>query len=710
MAYEQDMYRPDMGPANGGGPAAPGNLMGSNPGQIDLDSTIAQLKVSDQPSDLLSIAERKMELHSYMRNWLSSAMMHRREDYEDKWNRWRRNMRNIYDPTKRMQKERWQSIMFVPLSMQNKEIIKSQLYRTLSAGTPVDIKPTTSGSEDEATALKDLIIPQMKRSKYEVASNDFFDDVLTYGTGFMKIFWEKKMARRSKRVPQYAPLDPQSMAAMQQQAASGQPVPPPKPVSYQRMPAELTTVYSGVSAYHVSIWDMFFASDVGAGNIQNVMHAQRYKMTFQEILDGIKQGFFFPEAADALRDVMENLEPTQDKQQEWADLNRTSIRPPKQVNDRNHTVYEAWGPLPKRLAYLRPEEQHLIDNPDELVPCKMLFANECLIDVSENDDYKGESPFLSTGYLHVPGEIYHIGIGEMLEQIQDSINEDTNQRKDNVSLILNRMGAILERAIVSRADLISAPGRWIRIKSNSSDDVTKAVAWMDTPDVTQSSYMETFHQERFAQELTGANRVTIGSGGIGTKDITQTKGGMQILKQSSEDRLIYYAQLIESDFCLAAIKRYYCLIYNNMQPDQVEQFLGPERARYFVPRPPEAIESDYNFSPEGVFTAMHQPIRISQWQAFRDQYRGAPFFDDQAMAQVLAKAIEVPDIEKVIQVMRDPITGKPLPFQMMQQLSTLAQHLAGAPQDPSGGGQSTSDHSKPKIPTKKAGPTEPTAV
>lgn len=676
------------------------------PGQnVSLDAIIAQLRSSDSANDSLDIAARKMEVHGWLRNWLSSAMMHRREDYEDKWNRWRRNMRNIYDPNKRMQKENWQSIMFVPLSMQNKEIIKSQLYRTLTAGFPVDVKPTSSGSQDEAAAIKDLVIPQMQRSKYDIASNDFYDDVLTYGTGFMKLFWEKKIARRSRRTPIYAPMGPDQMAQLQ---ATGQPA---APAGYQRAPAQMTEIYSGVSAYHVSIWDMFFADDVNAGNIQNVMHAQRYKLTFQEILDGIKQGYFFPEAAPALRDVMESLEPSQDKQEEWADLNRTSIRPPKQINDRKHTVYEVWGQMPKRLVYLRPEEQHLIDNPDELVPAKMLFANAVLLDVSENDDYKGESPFLSTGYLHVPGEIYHIGIGEMLEQIQDSINEDTNQRKDNVSLILNRMGVILERAIVSRADLISAPGRWIRVKSNSSDDVTKAVSWMETPDVTQSSYMETFHQERFAQELTGANRVTIGSGGVGTKDITQTKGGMQILKQSSEDRLIYYAQLIESDFCVQAIKRFYSLIYNNMQPDQVAQFLGPERARFFVPRPPEEVENDYHFSPEGVFTAMHQPIRISQWQAFRDQYRGAPFFDDQAMAQILAKAIELPDMDKVIQVMRDPITGKPLPFQMMQQMSILAQHLAGAgPTDPSGGGQSTSPHSKPSMPTQKAGPNEPNSV
>lgn len=688
----QDPSRPDL-------QAPTVSLAQPAPQNLDLDAEIARLTSSMPHGQAGDIAARKQELHSYLRNWLATAMMHRREDYEDKWNRWRRNMRNIYDPTKRLQKERWQSIMFVPISMQNKEVIKSQLYRTLTAGLPFDIKPTSSGTHDEGEAIKDLILPQMKRSKFEVASNDLWDDVLTYGTGFMKIFWERRYARRSRRVPTY---DPIGMMQMQQMQQSGQPL---QPSSYQRTPAVPTLVYNGVSAYHVSIWDMFIAEE--AANLQDIPHCQRYKMMFQQVLDGIKQGFYFPESASALRDIMEELEPPQDKQEEWADLNKTTLRPPKDVNDRRHNTYEWWGQLPKRLVYLRPEDQQLVDNPDELVPAKAVFANEVLMGVDENDDYKGESPFLSTGYLKVPGQIYHIGIGEMLEQIQDSINEDTNQRKDNVSLILNRMGAILERAIVSRADLVSAPGRWIRIKSNSSDDVTKAVAWMDTPDVTKSSYMETFHQERFAQELTGANRVTIGSGGIGTKDVTQTKGGMQLLKQSSQDRLIYYAQLIESDFSFAAMKKYYSLIYNNMDPQQVAQFLGPQRAAFFIPRPPEDIENDYHFAPEGVFSAMHQPIRIQQWQAFRDQYKGAPFFDDLQMAQILAKAIEVPDMDKVIVPVRDPMTGQPIPFQMMQQMSMVAQMATGQHQPPEGPGKAGSPHSKPKINTAKAGPNEP---
>ena len=645
------------------------------------------------------IQARKDELHSYLRGWLAKSMQARRKNYEDRWNRWRQNSRNIYDPQKKARKEKWQSALFVPITMQNKEIIKSQLFRTLVSGLPYSIRPRPSGTQDEAKDVKDLVVREMERSKLEVVINDFLDDLTIYGTGFIKLFWENKFKRRSQRVPIYEPMTPETMARMEM---TGQ---PPQVVGYQKMPAVPTLVYRGVSAWAVSIWDLFFVD--GTKSLQSDPHAQRYRISFQEILDGIAQGFYFPEAAYKLKDVDEGDQVPQDKQREAADFARSIIPPSRTINERPHTVYEWYGPLPKKWLYVRPDDQHLIDNPDELVPAKCLFANEVLIAVDENEDYCGESPFESTGYLHVPGSVYHIGVAEMLEQIQDTMNEDTNQRKDNVQLILNRMFAILERSIVSRADLVSRPGGAIRIKSNSTDDVNKAIQWLETPDVTQSSYVETAHLERFAQELTGANRVTIGSGGTDARDVTQTKGGMELLKQSSTDRLMYYAMVIESDFITRMIRKFYSLIYQNIQPEEILQVLGPERAQYFQLRTPEEIERDNRLAPEGVFSTMHQPVRIAQWQAFRDQFAGAMFFDDQHMAQILGRAIELPDLDKIIVPMRDPVTGQPIPFPMMQQLSMLAQAQAGAPQPPGGPGKAGAATTKPRIPTKKAGENTP---
>lgn len=644
----------------------------------------------------VSLQIRRRELHEHLRRWLAKSMEARKANYEGKWNRWRRNARSIYDPARRAKKESWQSAFFVPITLQNKEIIKGTLYRTLVSGLPYGVKPKPSGSLDESQNIKDLTLREMEKSKLEVNMNDFLDDMLTYGAGFLKLFHERKFARRARRQPIYA--EP-TMETLQRMEMTGEPLPV---IGYQKLPPELVQTYAGVRAYFVSIWDMFFED--GAKNVQSAPCAQRYRMALQEIKDGVAGGFFFEECLSLLQNTQAPPGPTEDKQQEAADFNRSTIEAPKMGNEREHICYEWWGLLPAKYVYIRDEDAGMqLEDPEALVPAKALFTNDALLAVDENDDYSAENPFLSSGYVHVPGTIYHMGVAELLEQIQDSINEGTNQRKDNVQLVMNRMFAILEKAIVSRADLVSRPGGAIRIKSGSTDDIRKAVQWLDTPDVTESSYLETQHEERYSQELTAANRVTIGSGGSSARDVTQTKGGMELLHQSSNDRLIYYAMVLEADLISDLIRRYYKLIYQNIVPEEIFAILGPIRAQTFILRSPEEIENDYVMSPEGVFSTMHQPVRIAQWQAFRDQYAGAPFFDDFAMGQLLARAIELPDADKVLVPMRDPVTGQPIPFQMMQQLALMAQMEAGAPQDPSGPGKAGAAGTTPRMPTTKVG-------
>lgn len=642
---------------------------------------------------------RKMELHAYVRGWMSKSMMARRANYEDKWNRWRRNARNMYDPVRLQRKEKWQSALFIPITMQNKEIIKAQFFRTLVSGLPYGVRTRPSGSQDEAINIKELFMRSMERSKLGVSLNDCFDDMLTYGTHFLKIYRATEFKWRSKRVPIIEPITPDVINRALQ---TGQ---PPQIIGYDRTPPQPTLTFKGTKADHVSIWDMFLEDR--CANLQSSPHAQRYKMTFQEILDGVAQGYYFPEAALKLANVRENGQVPLDQQAAERDLGHSQIHVARADRWKEHTIYEWWGMLPRRLVYLWPDQQHLLgDDPEGLVPARVLFTNEALCATAENEDYCGESPFLSSGYLKVPGSVYHIGVAEMLEQIQDSINEDTNQRKDNVQLILNRMFAILERAIVSRSDLVSRPGGAIRIKSNASDDVNKAIKWLETPDVTQSSYQETFNTERFAQELTGANRVTIGSGGTSAKDVTQTRGGMEILRQSANDRFTYYAMVQEADFIVDLIRRFYRLEYQHIDQEEIVRVLGPARAQGFILRPPEEIEQDYSFTPEGVFAAINQPVRIAQWQAFRDQYAGAPFFDDMQMAITMARAIELPDQDRIVLPMRDPQTGQIIPFQMLQQLSLLAQAKSGLPGPIGGPGQARADTTKPRMQSKKPGANE----
>src|SRR5579863_10087615 len=136
-----------------------------------ISSAIEGLEKSNQQEVPEKLKTYRHELHSYLRHWLRQSMSYRKANYEIKWNRWRRNARNIYDPSAKQRKARWQNSMFVPITMQNKEIIKGQLYRTLAAGLPYSMTPRPSGSMDEAMDIKTLILREMERSKFEVNFN-----------------------------------------------------------------------------------------------------------------------------------------------------------------------------------------------------------------------------------------------------------------------------------------------------------------------------------------------------------------------------------------------------------------------------------------------------------------------------------------------------------------------------------------------------------
>ena len=628
-----------------------------------VDTIRAELESQGQQDFLADIEARKSELHAHLKRWLARCMIKRRAEKEDKWNRYRRNSKSIYDPAKSAEKEAWQSKVFIPISLQQKEIIKAQLHKTIIQGLPYSMKPRPSGTLEQASSIKELLLRELQRCRFESKSDNVFDDVTTYGVGFMKWAWVNEEERRSVRQPTYEPM---SIEVLQRAQLGVE----PRIVGYERV---MTTrlVYRGIRAWWVSIWDLFFDTD--ASDFDTCPKAHRVRLSFQEILNNIREGFYFQESASKIKDTQENKSLDEDKQEMRADEHKIDESVPSSRNERQITGYEYFGKLPKKWVYLRPEEQHLVDDPEELVPAKAVFCAEALFDVAENERYDGRSPFSRAVYIDVPGSIYGMGIMEMLEQIQDDLNEGANQRKDNVSLILNRMFAILEKAIVSPKDLVSRPGGGIRIKSTSTDDVRKGIMWLDTPDVTKSSYQETLDSERFAQELTGATRVTIGSGGQDTGDITDTYGGMQILRNIANERLGYHAAMIESGFITSILKSFYAEIYANITPDELIRILGPERVSTFQLLTPEEVEQDYQYAPEGVFSNVYKPSRTPQWLAFREAFKGNPWFNDLAMAQQIAAAIDLPQAHDIIVPIKDPLTGEEIPFEQIQQMNLAAQ-------------------------------------
>ena len=200
---------------------------------------------------------------------------------------------------------------------------------------------------------------------------------------------------------------------------------------------------------------------------------------------------------------------------------------------------------------------------------------------------------------------------------------------DNINLIMNKMLIVVEKALVNASqDLTSKPGGIIRLKAGMVDDIRKAVGELQFSPMAQDAWRHRANLEREVQEITGANRVTLGSADI-VKDTNQTLGGMELAKQSFNERVAAYGMVMEIDFMIKSAEKIYAQIYQNAQAEDMQKILGTDPVRIgqdpasgqpieiprylaFVFVPPETLNDSYIFKPAGIFTMENKVVKSAQ--------------------------------------------------------------------------------------------------
>lgn len=111
---------------------------------------------------------------------------------------------------------------------------------------------------------------------------------------------------------------------------------------------------------------------------------------------------------------------------------------------------------------------------------------------------------------------------EMNRPLTEMINEVTNQRLDNVKLVLNKRYAIRRGSKIDLGALMrNVPGGGVMM-----DDVQRDYAIMDTPDVTQSSYVEQDRLSVESDEMLGTfSQASVQS----NRSLNETATGMNLM-------------------------------------------------------------------------------------------------------------------------------------------------------------------------------------
>lgn len=542
----------------------------------------------------------KRELLNFVKGFYRASYDWRRQSYHTTWDKCERNYRQIYDPTDKAKKEPWQATMFIPATPSNVEIISSSLTKIASATKhPIAVEPREMGDELQAELNNELIDYYVEKGDYVLNRSKVLKEATIFGSGFMKIFQEQKFALRRMNEPVLEGFE----AALKKGRAPGT-------VLGQKSVKKRVMVRDCIKYQPVHIRDIFLEPNSIDG--QRIIH--REKITYGEIKSMADRGFFDKEQVKELYFHKESDNFEEDIALVKYDQGITdNPGTPKPSYDQKHTIWEYWGPLPaKWLKYDMPEDTEAQRmSAEELIPGRAVVASgNFLLGSEENMEQSMEPPFVQMDYINT-NQTYGLGVAQLMMGLQAELNEIRNLRVDNVNLVMQKVFMVIEKYIVEPKELRMSPGAVIRLKGSEIDDIKKVLAELPVSDVPISAFRETSDIERQIQEVTAANRVTLGTAGM-TRDSNQTLGGMELLRQAAMDRFIVYAYLIGRQFDVKAAKKTVELIYQHMTPEKarmilgempVEYLPGDVRARWTLwrPIPPHEMDVCYNFVPVDVF-------------------------------------------------------------------------------------------------------------
>lgn len=579
------------------------------------------------PQVVLSRDAMLGELLAFCNQFISESSNWRRTSFETQWARWQRAADSIYDPEIAAKKEKWQSKATVPITASHRENAQAALFKTeIGPNPPLEYsdriappQPQIPGMPPpvkQGELIRDLVLWEREKAKYPVERNKMLEDKTTYGDSFCRARFETRFEDREVIVPDFeqpSVFDPGSIL----RAMSGQ----PRQIG-QHKEIKPTVVYRGIRIEHISIWDVF--PDPKALEIKGSTIAHRYNQTYGQILEGVEEGYYLPEAALALKDVASEDQTPSDKRLVEADRKIADSAVQRTQNQKNLVCYEIQGRLPQKWIYLDGQP---MTNPDKLVPARVRFHKNAVISVALQDTYDGEPDIIQDRYMPVAGQFYSRGIPEMLKDVQRVADESVNQRLDSASIVLDPMFFILSKFVEFPSDLDqSRAGGFVRIKippGSNITDVRQVAVLMEKGTIDRSSFIEPQEWERYGQQRTSITETNMGT--EDNKDITL--GAQRIQQGVTGAKLTYIGMLSEYGFLSELSHAIWALIYQNYNPEDYAMALGPEKASQLVVLTPEQVAQNFRLIPKGIFEAEKKGQRQAQIQAITAQYGQFPWFN-----------------------------------------------------------------------------------
>lgn len=548
-----------------------------------------------------------------LKNFYESKSFQQSSGYTTEWTAWD----NLYRSIPKQKSEDWMYNIHTGMTFSKVETAHSNLMALFFATNPnFDVKPREKGDNDQAMLTKRLIQYQMDESRFKFEFSMFLKSLCIYGTSIGKVFWDQRFDLRTEWMAQFD----------QGTDITGNPTQP----QFQGVKPQQNKVlaFNGPRFINCNINDIF--PDPTAIEIQDGWVIHRTYRTLDYLVDMNKNypDVYSEEVLKLTDEDGTNLnEARQDLQSATRRLIKPAVSRPK--GTASIELLERWG------INIDPAD-------GELKPrVETVAAGKYLIRSTNNPDWSGQNPFVKGTYVPSINDFYGIGIPEILEGIQNAENEIINQRMDNISFALNRMVLYKKGAGIKMNNLKSAPGA----KIGSDEDIEQSIKYLDMPLYTRDAFAQTAELERWAQELTGVTKLTMGMAG---SDQNATASGMAMLARASGDRFVTIAKMIEFGAFTEAIKKFYQLDYQYITDDQLIGILGQDSAMEWLKVSPDAIRKNYDFVPSGIFSMENKTQKSLRLIQFKNITKDDTSIKQHVLNQKIYESMEIGDDPKEI--------------------------------------------------------------
>jgi hypothetical protein len=313
-----------------------------------------------------------------------------------------------------------------------------------------------------------------------------------------------------------------------------------------------------------------------------------------------------------------------------------------------YEILEYWGPW---------DESYEKDNKvvtRKAMPYWIIVINRTVKVRGMANPYNHQDPPFIKAVLYpdVNPSWFGVGVGQVGKPTQERLNKLVNQRLDNVDLVLNKQGFYNgnDTLINTKKLQVSEPGRWHKVS-----DTVNSVRWMDTPDVTASSYKEEELAKADFRESTGATIPLLPT----EAEQHRTASGINLLQGAAGARFRPIIRNLEHDLIQELARHYLSNLQQFMiMPEWIDATSDDGEHAPILVRP-EEIQAQVLFMPTGLSELLNKEVQIGQLLRFKEVTAQDPTVNRAEINKRIGELMGFKDFNKLIvqQQPNDPNSG-----------------------------------------------------